>query len=280
MNHSSDIKITRLHHLLKDMGRVVLAFSGGVDSTFLLNEAVMVLKEDVLAVVGRSPAMPCAEYRDAIDVCAQLGVTCITVMTCEMENEVFRENPPERCYICKLALFNEILKIAKSKDYFHVIDGSNADDLRDIRPGMRALQKLGIRSPLLEVGITKKEIRHYAHKRGLPTWDKPAAACLYTRIPFGEKITLDRIDRIEKSESFLQTVCKGQIRVRDHGDLARIELDKSATRTLLTDSQNWGKIVRKLKNLGYLYVTLDLEGYRMGSFNEMISKDGHEPENT
>ncbi|MCX7942142.1 MAG: ATP-dependent sacrificial sulfur transferase LarE, partial [Dictyoglomaceae bacterium] len=192
-----------------------------------------------------------------------------------LKNNEFLENPPERCYICKKEGFKKILEIAKKLDINYVLDGSNVDDLEDYRPGRKALKELGIRSPLMEVGFTKKEIRDLSFELGLPTYDKPSLACLASRFPYGERIDIEALKRIDEGEEFLRSFGIKQVRVRNHHTMARIEVDKESFSIFLNEDIR-RKIVEKFKKLGYIYITLDLEGYRTGSMNEVLRRGENE----
>jgi len=263
-------KLERLKSLLKELGKVSVAYSGGVDSTFLLKVSKEVLKDNVLAVTLVSPLFPKKEIEEAKKMAETLGVKHIIVEDDSiLQNPEFINNPPERCYICKKINFKKILEISKENNIEYVIEGSNADDLKDYRPGRLAIKELGIRSPLLEIGLTKSEIRKLSQMFGLPTYDKPSLACLATRIPYGEKIEKERLKRIELSEEFIRSLGIRQVRVRDHNNIARIEIEDKDFYLIISLKD---KIIKELKRLGYKYITLDLEGYRTGSMNEEIIK--------
>jgi len=263
-------KLERLKSLLKELGKVTVAYSGGVDSTFLLKVSKEVLKDNVLAVTLVSPLFPKKEIEEAKKIAETLGVKHIIVEDDSiLQNPEFINNPPERCYICKKINFKKILEISKENNIEYVIEGSNADDLKDYRPGRLAIKELGIRSPLLEIGLTKSEIRKLSQMFGLPTYDKPSLACLATRIPYGEKIEKERLKRIELSEEFIRCLGIRQVRVRDHNNIARIEIEDKDFYLIISLKD---KIIKELKRLGYKYITLDLEGYRTGSMNEEIIK--------
>ncbi len=268
-------KLNLLNDLLAGMGSAVVGFSAGVDSTFLLYAAVNALGQDkVLAVTGKSKIIPQHQVDAAEEYAEQLGARHEITDTRELEKPGFRDNPPDRCYLCKSELYTRLSALAKERGYATVVDGSNADDLKDYRPGMRAISELGIRSPMLEVGLTKQEIRYLSGKAGLPTWDKPAFPCLGSRIPYGIKITDEALARIDKAEQYLKSLAiQGPIRVRHHGDLARIEVNSQGISFLLASGVH-AKVAARLKELGYKYVTLDLQGFRSGSLNEAIDQAG------
>ncbi|MDD5131608.1 MAG: ATP-dependent sacrificial sulfur transferase LarE [bacterium] len=257
-------KQKRLNNILRKTGKVLIAFSGGVDSTFLVYLANKILPGNVLAVTAVSETYPARELKTAKVLARQIGVRHLVIKTRELENKKFKANTAERCYFCKKELFSTLKKIAAKNKIDNVVDAANIDDLKDYRPGSRASRELGIRHPLQEAGFTKRNIREISRRCGLPTWDKPALACLASRVPYGNKIHSKTLDRIDQAEEFLQKFGLRQLRVRDYGTLARIEVEPPDFRKILKNS---GKVIRYFKKLGYLYITLDLAGYRMGSLN-------------
>lgn len=263
-------KIVKLKKILQRMQRVLIAYSGGVDSTFLLKVAVDTLgKQNVLAITAKSETYTSSELKDAVKNAKKIGARQVIISTNELKNPNFRKNPADRCYYCKSELFNRLKKIAKRENIKFVIDASNVDDLKDYRPGAKAKKELGVRSPLQEAGLKKEAIRRFSKKLGLATWSKPAMACLASRIPYGEKIAQDKLRRIEKAEDFLCNLGFRHVRVRCHKDIARIEVPaKDISKISTANIRN--KITKKLKSLGFLYVALDLQGYRTGSLNESI----------
>ena len=270
---SKSNKIARLKRILKGMNKVVLAFSGGVDSTFLLKIAVDTLgKDNVLAVIAKSLTYPKREYEHAKALALKLGVNFMIIKTKEAENENFLKNPVDRCYYCKKELFEKLASIAEKKGFNFVIDGFNYDDIRDIRYGSVAAKEFGVRSPLSEARIGKKDIRRFSRKLSLSTWDKPSFACLASRFPYNHRITKQTLKKIGKAEEFLYRQGFRQVRVRLHDDIARIELFSNDINRILINQMLRKNIVKKLKQLGFFYVTLDLEGYRTGSMNEVLKR--------
>ncbi|MDX9928785.1 MAG: ATP-dependent sacrificial sulfur transferase LarE [Bacteroidales bacterium] len=263
-------KYDKLTGILRELGRVAVAFSGGVDSAFLLAAAYETLGKNAIAITIDSPALPGSELNDAKKLVSLTGAEHVVVSMPEISATV-RKNDIERCYQCKKEIFDRIISEAEARNIKYVLDGSNADDTGDYRPGMEALRELKVISPLLLAGFTKREIRDLSRKKGLPTWDKPAYACLYTRIPYGNEIREEYLKRIELSEKLLAEYGFLISRVRCHGDTARIEVEKERIGEL-TEGPVSVRLVAALKGYGFKYVTVDLEGYRMGSMNDMITK--------
>ncbi|HRR32547.1 MAG TPA: ATP-dependent sacrificial sulfur transferase LarE [Kiritimatiellia bacterium] len=261
-------KERRLHEALKGYGRVAVGFSGGVDSTLLLRVARDVLGADqVLAVIADSPSMPRKEFAEARALAEAMGVACEVIYPTELDDPNYTENSKDRCYFCKKHLFERIVAIASERGYHAVLDGNNADDAGDYRPGRRAAAELGVKSPLLDAGLTKAEIRTLSARAGLPTADKPAMACLASRIPYGSRVTAEVLGQVERAEEALKAAGFTHCRVRHHGDVARIEVPESDLQRLVA-FEGRRQLVEAIKAAGFRYVTLDLLGYRMGSMNE------------
>ena len=264
------LKLERLRAALRKLGSAAVAFSSGVDSTFLLRVAHEELGENVVAVTARSHSFPKRELDEAAAFCAREGVRHEIIDSEELDIPGFAENPPDRCYHCKKAIFGKLVAFAQANGLAAVLEGSNMDDLGDYRPGLQAVRELGIRSPLREAGLTKAEIRELSRALGLPTWNKPSFACLASRFPYGEEITVERLARVERAEQYLLDLGFGQVRVRSHGDLARIELCAADIPKAIEQRE---KIHAALKGFGFAYVALDLQGYRTGSMNEVLAKE-------
>jgi uncharacterized protein len=270
--------LEQLKKTLREMGTVLIAYSGGVDSSFLAVTAHEVLGQNSLAVFASSPVAPPMEKEAAESLAHQFGLRFRIIESNEMANPDFVANPPERCYYCKRELFSELKPIALAEGLKWVADGTNADDLSDYRPGRKASAEAGIRSPLLEVGLTKAEIRQLSRTQGLPTWDRPASPCLASRIPYGIPVTAETLNKIAQGEKYLHNLGLRQVRLRHHGDIARIELDQPDMAKIIKTDIRQG-IIEHFKTLGYKYVTLDLTGYRTGSLNEVLGIANQEGNN-
>jgi uncharacterized protein len=265
-------KYNELKAALQEMGSALVAFSGGVDSTFLVKVAQDVLKDRVFAVIASSESYPKKETQGAIKLANKLHIPHMVIRTRELDNPDFSNNPPDRCYHCKTELFSRLKEIAEEKEFSFVLDGSNFDDMGDYRPGLQACEELGIRSPLKEVGLGKEEIRVLSKQMDLPTWNKPSLACLASRFPYNAEIDKASLEQVAKAEDYLWSLGFSQVRVRHHGQIARVEVDSEGVQRLLDPSLR-AKIVENLKSLGYAYVTLDLAGYRTGSMNEPLPEE-------
>ena len=254
-------KVNKLRKILKSFKSVSIAYSGGVDSTFLLAIAKEVLGKNVLAITAASPMIPTFEIKEAKIIARKLKVKHILLKTSPLENPALKYNPKDRCYICKKSLFIKFLNLTDKHSYPYLADGTNFDDLKSSRPGLKALSELGIRSPLAEAGLTKGDIRKYSKIMGLPTWDSPALACLATRIPYGEEITEPKLNQIDQAEDFIRSLGFKQVRVRYHFSIARIEIDPEAISNIIEPSMS-KKVVERLKAIGFDHIVIDLEGYR------------------
>ena len=264
-----DEKYRTLQSNLRDLKQVAVAFSAGVDSTLLLRVAHDVLGDGAAAITIASHTLPRRELEESKRFCAEAGIRQIVIELNELEIPGFRENPPDRCYLCKRGIFGSILEAAERAGIGCVAEGSNMDDLDDYRPGRRAIEELGVKSPLLEAGMTKRDIRELSARLGLSTSSKPSAACLASRFAYGELITDEGLAMVGAAEAYLQQLGFEQVRVRIHGKLARIEVAPDRVPELVAEPMR-GKVIHRCKVLGFQYVTLDLAGYRMGSMNEML----------
>jgi uncharacterized protein len=264
-------KMDQLRTILSGMDRVLVAYSGGVDSSLLIKTAQEQLGDQVTAVIVNAPTLPKIELKQARELASQLGINLVEMESQEMNLPDFLANTPRRCYFCKDHLGQLLKKYAADNNFHFIIDGSNADDLSDHRPGQQAAREQGIRSPLQEAGLTKKEIHAAAKEMGLPNWDKPSSACLSSRIPYGTEINLTLLKQVEEAEEFLSGLGFRQLRVRHHGEIARIEVPLEAFDRLISHHE---EVHNKLKEIGFSYITLDLKGFRSGSMNEVIQSYG------
>ncbi len=268
MDRHLEEKRRRLYGILERMGGVVVGFSGGVDSSYLLAAAVEVLGQRALGVTACSETYPERERREAEALARRLGARHRLIVSEELDVPGFAENPRNRCYFCKRELFTKLWEVARQEGLPHVADGSNVDDRGDYRPGRVAARELGVRSPLEEAGLTKQDIRELSRLMGLPTWDKPAFACLSSRFPYGTRITREKVSQVGRAEDALWRLGLRVVRVRHHGDVARIELGPEEFDRVVNGLRD--AVVRAVKEAGYTYVALDLQGYRTGAMNEAL----------
>ena len=266
---SAKFKKLKLENILKGYGKIIVAFSGGVDSTFLLKTAKETYGVDVTAVTLKSAVFPESEYDFAEDFCEREGIEQKIIEVDLLGNDEFAENHEDRCYTCKTLLFEHVTDLARDLGIDHICEGSIADDDNDYRPGKKAIKELGILSPMKEADLTKNEIRFLSREMGLPTWDKPSMACLASRIPYGKEITDGKLRMVEQAEEYLTDLGFHQIRVRIHDDVARIETDPVEMERLMADYFR-DQIYDKFREIGFSYVALDMKGYRTGSLNEFL----------
>ncbi len=267
---STSDKMASLMSILTEMDSLIVAYSGGVDSAFLAAAANEAVGGRALAVTANSPSLAPAELQDAAALAERIGLNHRVIETHEVEREDYAANDPNRCYFCKDELYTHLMGFAADEGFTWVTNGTNVDDLGDFRPGQNAAKQYGVRSPLVEAGLTKAEIRDLSKDMGLPTWDKPAQACLSSRIPYGTTVTVEALTRIAKAEEYLRGLGIRQLRVRHHDTVARIELEPADFATIM-EGDTRERVNAFLKSIGYSYVTLDLEGFRSGSLNEVLA---------
>lgn len=263
-------KEQHLRDMMREMKRVLVAYSGGVDSAYLMLVATQELGLQALCVMGLSPSVSEIQRREAEAIAGSFRFNFQTLDTEEIDDPNYTANPTNRCYFCKSELYGKLRGVAEERGFAHILDGTNGDDLRDHRPGRLAASENGVRSPLAELGFTKEDIREQSRLHGLPTWDKPASPCLSSRIAHGVPVTIERLGKVERGEAFLRSLGFREFRVRVHGDLARIEISKLEMAEAL-DSDLIARLAAKLSAIGFRYVTLDLEGFRSGGFNEVVA---------
>ena len=264
-------KLSKLKEIVSKLESVVVAFSGGVDSTLVAKVCYDTLKDNSMAVTARSETYPDFEFKESQKLAREIGIKHLVVDTSELAIEGFANNPPERCYFCKTELFGKLKEIAKEHGFLNVADGANLDDTQEFRPGLKASKELNVRSPLKEAGLKKEDIRKVSKLLNLPNWNKPAYACLSSRFPYGQSITEEKISMVSEAETYLRGLGLIQFRVRHHETIARIEILPEDIH-ILTNSPAREELTAKFKKIGFTYVTLDLEGYRSGSMNEILSE--------
>ncbi|MEM6451242.1 MAG: ATP-dependent sacrificial sulfur transferase LarE [Cyanobacteria bacterium P01_D01_bin.105] len=270
LSNSLNHKLTRIQEIFREMDRALVAYSGGIDSTLVAKVAFDVLGDKSLAVTANSPSLMPEDFADAKAQAAEMGIVHKVVETHEMDNEQYTSNPINRCYFCKSELHDTLRPLANELGYEYVVDGLNADDLQDYRPGIQAAKERGVRSPLAEVGITKLEVRELSKYLGLPWWDKPSQPCLSSRFPYGELITTEKLHRVGRAERYMRDLGYRNLRVRSDGDTARIELMPDEIKRFIAQV-NLPEVVEAFQALGFSYVMLDLEGYKSGKLNRALN---------
>ncbi len=266
-------KMDTLRSIIGEMESLIVAYSGGTDSAFLAATASEILGNKALSVTAKSPSLAPAELRDAVALAEKLGLNHRVIETHEVERDDYAANNPDRCFFCKDELYTYLSDFAKDEEYAVIANGTNIDDLGDFRPGISAAKQYGVRSPMVEANLTKSEIRHLSEGMNLPTWDKPAQACLSSRIPYGTMVTVEALTQIAEAEEYLHSLGIRQLRVRHHDTVARIEVEPEDFLTLSSEEVRT-EVVSKFREIGYSYVTLDLQGFRSGSLNEILARIG------
>ena len=266
-------KRSDLVNILEQMRSVIVAYSGGVDSAFLAAVANEALGRKALSVTAVSPSLAPSELDEATDLANRIGLNFMTIETNEIDRPDYQANNPDRCFFCKDELYTHLVRFAEEESFDSIVNGTNVDDLGDYRPGIEAAKQYGVRSPLVEAELTKDDIRALSRDMDLPTWDKPAQACLSSRIPYGTTVTVEALTKIAKAEQFLRSKGFKQLRVRHHDTIARIEIEPSDFNAITSEPLR-SEINQEFKNIGYSYITLDLDGFRSGSLNEILSKLG------